>query len=59
MADTTVKKYHLDNIDLKEAFEMFDADDDGEIDVTELGKVEFNWMKLHWIDWIDCVICRS
>ena len=39
MADTTVKKYHLDNIDLKEAFEMFDADDDGEIDVTELGKV--------------------
>ena len=39
MADTTVKKYHLDNIDLKEAFEMFDADDDGEIDVTELRKV--------------------
>ena len=39
MADTTVKKYHLDNIDLKEAFEMFDADDDGEITLEELGKV--------------------
>ena len=38
MADTE-KKHHLENIDLKEAFEMFDADDDGEIDVTELGKV--------------------
>ena len=38
MADTE-KKYHLDNIDLKEAFEMFDADDDGEITLEELGKV--------------------
>ena len=38
MADSE-KKYLLDNIDLKEAFEMFDEDDDGEIDVTELRKV--------------------
>ena len=38
MADTE-KKYHLDNVDLKEAFEMFDADDDGEITLEELGKV--------------------
>ena len=31
------------NIDLKEAFEMFDADDDGEITLEELQKVTFNY----------------
>ena len=38
MADTE-EKYHLNNMDLKEAFEMFDADDDGEITLEELEKV--------------------
>ena len=38
MADTE-KEQHLNNIDLKEAFEMFDEDKNGEIDLEELGKV--------------------
>ena len=38
MADSE-KEHHLNNIDLKEAFEMFDEDKDGEIDLEELGKV--------------------
>ena len=42
MADTEKKKPFLENIDLKEAFEMFDEDKDGEIDLEELGKVHNN-----------------
>ena len=33
----------LANIDMKAAFEMFDADDDGEITLEELQKVTFNY----------------
>lgn len=32
---------NLANIDMKAAFEMFDADDDGEITLEELQKVPF------------------
>ena len=52
MADTE-KKYHLDNIDLKEAFEMFDADDDGEITLEELEKVWIWFDEIAYLDWID------
>ena len=40
MADSE-KKYLLDNIDLKEAFEMFDADADGEISLQRTITISF------------------